>query len=75
MIPADGQNLPQNNEATKNLAKKYDIRLRKFKNIGSPKMVSKRLNGQYLRSYEQLSKKFDFKCGFKAKPERINWIC
>ena len=45
--PADGQNLSKYNKNTKNLAKKYDFRLRKFKNIESPKMVSKRLNGQY----------------------------
>ena len=28
--------------------------LKKFKNIESPKMVSKRLYGNYLRSYEQI---------------------
>ena len=28
--------------------------LEKFKNIKSPKMVSKRLYGNYLRSYEQI---------------------
>ena len=27
---------------------------KKFKNIESPKMVSKRLYGHYLRSYEQI---------------------
>ena len=32
---------------------KCDINLSKFKNIESPKMVSKRLNGHNLRSYEQ----------------------
>ena len=69
--PADGKNLSQNNKKTKNLAKKYYIRLRKFKNIESPKMVSKRLNGQYLRSYEQISTKFDFNCDCDVKPERI----
>ena len=37
-------------------------------------MVSKRLNGQYLTSYEQLSTKFDFNCDFEVKPERINGI-
>ena len=37
-----------------NLTKKCDISLRKFKNIESPKMVSKRLYGHYLRSYEQI---------------------
>ena len=36
MTPADGKNLSQNNKKTKNLAKKYYIRLRKFKNIESP---------------------------------------
>ena len=30
--------------------------LKKFKNIESPKMVSKRLYGHYLRSYEQIKK-------------------
>ena len=30
--------------------------LKKFKNIKSPKMVSKRLYGHYLRSYEQIKK-------------------
>ena len=30
--------------------------LKKFKNIQSPKMVSKRLYGHYLRSYEQIKK-------------------
>ena len=30
--------------------------LKKFKNIESPKMVSKRLYGYYLRSYEQIKK-------------------
>ena len=72
--PADGKNLSQNNKKTKNLAKKYYIRLRKFKNIESPKMVSIRLDGQYLRSYEQLSRPSDFNCDFEAKPEPINWI-
>ena len=38
---------------TKNLTKKCDVSRRKFKNIESPKMVSKRLKGHYLRSYEQ----------------------
>ena len=28
--------------------------IKKFKNIESPKMVSKRLYGHYLRSYEQM---------------------
>ena len=28
--------------------------IKKFKNIESPKMVSKRLYGHYLRSYEQI---------------------
>ena len=37
-------------------------------------MVSKRLNGHYLRSYEQFSKKSDFKGDFQAKSERKNWI-
>ena len=41
------------NKKTKNLTKKCDISCRKFKNIESPKMVSKRLKGHYLRSYEQ----------------------
>ena len=44
------------NKKTKNLTKKYDISRRKFKNIESPKMVSKRLYGHYLRSYEQIKK-------------------
>ena len=30
--------------------------LKKFKNIESPRMVSKRLYGHYLRSYEQIKK-------------------
>ena len=30
--------------------------LKKFKNLESPKMVSKRLYGHYLRSYEQIKK-------------------
>ena len=30
--------------------------LKKLKNIASPKMVSKRLYGYYLRSYEQIKK-------------------
>ena len=30
--------------------------LKNFKNIESPKMVSKRLYGHYLRSYEQIKK-------------------
>ena len=29
---------------------------KKFKNIESPKMVSKRLYGHYLRSYDQIKK-------------------
>ena len=33
---------------------------KKFKNIESPKMVSKRLYGHYLRSYEQI-KNFQIK--------------
>ena len=60
------------NKKTQNLTKKCDINLRKFKNIESPKMVSKRVNGHYLRSYEQFSKKSDFKCDFEAKSEPKN---
>ena len=41
------------NKKTKNMTKKCDISRRKFKNIESPKMVSKRLKGHYLRSYAQ----------------------
>ena len=41
------------NKKTKNMTKKCDISRRKFKNIESPKMVSKRFYGHYLRSYEQ----------------------
>ena len=37
-------------------------------------MGSTRLNGQYLRSYEQLSIKFDSNCDCEVKPERINGI-
>ena len=33
---------------------------KKFKNIESPKMVSKRLYGHYLRSYEQIKKNLIF---------------
>ena len=46
------------------MTKKSDISHRKFKNIESPKMVSKQLKGHYLRSYEQFQKKSDFKCFF-----------
>ena len=45
-----------------------------FKNIESPKMISKRLKGHYLRSYEQFYKKTDFKGDFQAKSERKNRI-
>ena len=40
-------------QKTKNLIKKCDISPRKFKYIEFPKMVSKRLYGHYLRTYEQ----------------------
>ena len=33
---------------------KCDMSIRNFKNIESPKMVSKRLYGHYLRRYEQI---------------------
>ena len=62
------------NKKTKNLTKKFDISHRKFKNIESPKRVSKRLNGHYLRSYEQFQKKIIFKGDFQAKGERKNRI-
>ena len=41
------------NKKIKNMTKKSDICRRKFKNMESPKMVSKQLKGHYLRSYEQ----------------------
>ena len=44
------------NKKTKNMTKKCNISPRKFKNIESQKMVSKRLYGHYLRSYEQIKK-------------------
>ena len=47
---------PQKTENSKILAKECDIRFKKFKNFESPRMVSKRLNGKYLMSYEQLRK-------------------
>ena len=50
------------NKKIKNMTKKSDISRRKFKNIESPKMVSKQLKALYLRSYEQFYKKSDFKC-------------
>ena len=37
-------------------------------------MVSKRLKGHYLRSYEQFQKKSDCKGDFQAKSERKNRI-
>ena len=37
-------------------------------------MVSKRLKGHYLRSYEQFQKKWDFKGDFQAKSELKNRI-
>ena len=40
------------------MTKKFDISRRKFKNIESPKMMSKQLKGHYLRSYEQFYKKW-----------------
>ena len=52
------------NKKIKNMTKNSDISPRKFKNIESPKMVSKQLKGHYLRSYEQFEKKSDFKCFF-----------
>ena len=51
--------------------------LKKFKNIESPKMVSKRLYGHYLRSYEQLIKKnriFTTKSHFPhGNGSKISW--
>ena len=47
---------------------------KKFKNIESPKMVSKRLYGHILRSYKQFQKKLDFKGDLQAKSERKNRI-
>ena len=41
------------NKKTKNMTKKCDISHRKFINIESQKLVSKRVKGHYLRSYEQ----------------------
>ena len=38
-------------QKTKYMTKNSDISGRKFKNIESPKMVSKRLKGHYLRGY------------------------
>ena len=52
------------NKKIKNMTKKSDISRRKFKNIESPKMVSKQLKAHYLRSYEQFQKISDFKCFF-----------
>ena len=63
--------MSQNNKKFENVAQKYDISYRKFKNNESPEIVSKQLNGQYLRSYEQLSRKSDFKFDFEVKPEPI----
>ena len=47
---------------------------KKFKNIESPKMVSKRLYGHILWSYKQFQKKSDFKGDLQAKSERKNRI-
>jgi len=67
MTPQAAKICPKIIKKTENFAKKYDIRLRKFKNIESLKMVSKLLNGQYLRSCEQLSKKIGFYSRFWGK--------
>ena len=48
--------------------------LKKFKNIESPKMVSKRLYGHYLRSYEQIMKnRFFDKKGVSAPQKLVNF--
>ena len=55
------------------MTEKVDISIRKFKNIESPKMVSKRLYGHYLRSYEQIKEFLNLE-NLRAMSPALWWV-